>query len=73
LLRGLKDFFNYCQSQGVFRFAFIQTDLTAPAQARGVVFSRRLGQPVKSDKLAPKLLALGAAGLVNPADRSAGN
>jgi DNA invertase Pin-like site-specific DNA recombinase len=28
------------------------------AQARGVVFGRRLGQRVKSDKLAPKVLAL---------------
>ena len=32
------------------------------AQARGVVFGRRLGQRVKSDKLAPKVLALVAAG-----------
>ena len=32
------------------------------AKARGVVFGRRLGQRVKSDKLAPKVLALVAAG-----------
>jgi len=32
------------------------------AQARGVVFGRRIGQRVKSDKLAPKVLALVAAG-----------
>ena len=32
------------------------------AQARGVVFGRRLGQRVKSDKLAPTVLALVAAG-----------
>jgi DNA invertase Pin-like site-specific DNA recombinase len=32
------------------------------AQARGVVFGRRPGQRVKSDKLAPKVLALVAAG-----------
>jgi len=32
------------------------------AQARGVVFGRRLGQRVKSDKLAPKVLALVAVG-----------
>ena len=32
------------------------------AQARGVVFGRRLGQRVKSDKLTPKVLALVAAG-----------
>ncbi|WP_027360061.1 recombinase family protein [Desulforegula conservatrix] len=32
------------------------------AQARGVVFGRRLGQRVKSDKLAPKVLGLVAAG-----------
>jgi putative DNA-invertase from lambdoid prophage Rac len=32
------------------------------AQARGVVFGRRLGQRVKSYKLAPKVLALVAAG-----------
>ncbi len=32
------------------------------AQARGVVFGRRLGQRVKSDKLAPKVLALVSAG-----------
>ena len=30
----------------------------AAAQARGVVFGRRLGQRVKSDKLTPKVLAL---------------
>ena|ERR1035437_3396694 len=34
----------------------------ATAQARGVVFGRRLGQRVKSDKLTPKVLALVAAG-----------
>ena len=34
----------------------------AMAQARGVIFGRRLGQRVKSDKLAPKVLALVAAG-----------
>jgi len=32
------------------------------AQARSMVFGRRLGQRVKSDKLAPKVLALVAAG-----------
>ena len=32
------------------------------AKARGVVFGRRLGHRVKSDKLAPKVLALVAAG-----------
>ena len=32
------------------------------AQARGVVFGRHLGQRVKSDNLAPKVLALVAAG-----------
>lgn len=32
------------------------------AQARGVVFGRRLGQRVKSDKLAPKVLELVASG-----------
>ncbi|MDI1294199.1 MAG: recombinase family protein [Methylobacter sp.] len=32
------------------------------AQARGVVFGRRLGQRVKSDKLAPTVLAMVAAG-----------
>lgn len=32
------------------------------AQARGVVFGRRAGQRIKSDKLAPKVLALVAAG-----------
>jgi DNA invertase Pin-like site-specific DNA recombinase len=32
------------------------------AQARGVVFGRRLGQRVKSDKLAPKVMALVATG-----------
>ncbi len=32
------------------------------AKARGVVFGRRLGQRVKSDKLAPKVLALVAEG-----------
>ena len=32
------------------------------AQARGVVFGRRCGQRIKSDKLAPKVLALVAAG-----------
>jgi len=32
------------------------------AQARGVVFGRRIGQRIKSDKLAPKVLALVAAG-----------
>lgn len=32
------------------------------AKARGVVFGRRLGQRVKSDKLAPKVLALVAIG-----------
>jgi putative DNA-invertase from lambdoid prophage Rac len=34
----------------------------AAAKARGVVFGRRLGQRVKSDKLAPNVLALVAAG-----------
>ncbi|MFM0069088.1 recombinase family protein [Paraburkholderia aspalathi] len=34
----------------------------AAAQARGVVFGRRAGQRVKSDKIAPKVLALIAAG-----------
>ena len=32
------------------------------AQARGVVFGRRIGQRVKSDKLAPKVLTLVVAG-----------
>ena len=32
------------------------------AKARGVVFGRRLGQRVKLDKLAPKVLALVAEG-----------
>ncbi len=32
------------------------------AQARGVVFGRRLGQRIKSDKLTPKVLELVAAG-----------
>jgi putative DNA-invertase from lambdoid prophage Rac len=32
------------------------------AQARGVVFGRHLGQRVKSDKLAPKVLELVASG-----------
>ena len=32
------------------------------AQARGVVFGRRPGQRIKSDRLAPKVLALVAAG-----------
>lgn len=32
------------------------------AQTRGVVFGRRPGQQVKSDTLAPKVLALVAAG-----------
>ena len=32
------------------------------AKARGVVFGRRVGQRVKSDKLAPKVLEMVAAG-----------
>jgi putative DNA-invertase from lambdoid prophage Rac len=32
------------------------------AQARGVVFGRRPGQRIKSDRLVPKVLALAAAG-----------
>ena len=39
----------------------VRSGVTA-AQARGVVFGRRLGQRVKSDKLASKVLALVAAG-----------
>ena len=39
----------------------VRSGVTA-AQARGLVFGRRLGQRVKSDKLAPKVLALVAAG-----------
>ena len=39
----------------------VRSGVTA-AQARGVVFGRRLGQRVKSDKLTPKVLALVAAG-----------
>jgi putative DNA-invertase from lambdoid prophage Rac len=39
----------------------VRSDVKA-AQARGVVFGRRLGQRVKSDKLAPMVLALVAAG-----------
>lgn len=39
----------------------VRSGVTA-ARARGVVFGRRLGQRVKSDKLAPKLLTLLAAG-----------
>ncbi len=39
----------------------VRSGVTA-AQARGVVFGRRLGQRVKSDKLASKVLALVTAG-----------
>jgi putative DNA-invertase from lambdoid prophage Rac len=39
----------------------VRSGVTA-AQARGVVFGRRLGQRVKSDKLTSKVLALVAAG-----------
>jgi DNA invertase Pin-like site-specific DNA recombinase len=39
----------------------VRSGVTA-AQARGVVFGRRLGQRVKSDRLTPKVLALVAAG-----------
>lgn len=39
----------------------VRSGVTA-AQARGVVFGRRLGRRVKSDKLASKVLALVAAG-----------
>jgi DNA invertase Pin-like site-specific DNA recombinase len=39
----------------------VRSGVTA-AQARGVVFGRRLGQRVKSDKLTPKVLALVADG-----------
>lgn len=39
----------------------VRSGVTA-AQARGVVFGRRLGQRVRSDKLASKVSALVAAG-----------
>jgi DNA invertase Pin-like site-specific DNA recombinase len=45
----------------------VRSGVTA-AQARGVVFGRRLGQRVKSDKLAPKVLEIGGRRSILPPD-----